>query len=186
MGKAPLNIDLHSLQINLRKYLTQLKANLKNEQLLKFRENLLEVHCVNDVSESVIQEKQSLGCTGLTSARSKRTLRETPRDTGSIQLPGMKLREITNNTQRDQRCSSLTQLTKMQQSRDAKKHTRAGEKKLHSYYQINRQVILDNATKPVLQNSKKGNSKNNSENRQRTVHCSNNSKQKYASQSANK
>lgn len=44
------NPDLHHLQINLRKYLTQTKANLKSLQLMRFRESQMDISGIHEVT----------------------------------------------------------------------------------------------------------------------------------------
>lgn len=45
ISKNSNDADMQQLQINLRKYLNQVKANLKMQQLIKFKENHLEAQC---------------------------------------------------------------------------------------------------------------------------------------------
>jgi hypothetical protein len=43
------DVDMQQLQINLRKYLNQMKASIKMQQLIRFKENHTEAHCSCEV-----------------------------------------------------------------------------------------------------------------------------------------
>ena len=57
-------INMQQLQINLRKYLNQAKANIKMQQLIKFKENHLEPQCS-------CETKHLLGSTGFCKDRTR-------------------------------------------------------------------------------------------------------------------
>jgi hypothetical protein len=102
---------MQQLQINLRKYLNQMKANIKMQQLIRFKENHTDAYCSCDATGWDTQTKNPLASTmAFYINKPRETSKEVFRDQPVFDNKIDEKLTKPNLLAKHQRCSSMTQL----------------------------------------------------------------------------